>query len=202
MGEGKMKEKKFVEKKEKVEEIIFKLDLSMNNEDKKNIQKLIDSYFRKKKLFVNSKVEFIAGGILWVYSRINFLFQNDNEWSQKEIARKLDIKSMSISRTSSTMMDHLNIDVFDKRFVRNEIVEKDPRNNFFMTKEGFIVDKKFIEKKLLENMREKFGNFVDIRSDDEIECINLNEKKTEGNVKEIKDTTNKNLKDFFKDDNR
>lgn len=193
-----MKEEKFVEKKEKVEEIIFKLDLSMNDEDKKNVQKLIDSYFRKKKLFVNSKVEFIAGGILWIYSRINFLFENDNEWSQKEIARKLDIKSKSVSRTSSTMMNHLNIDVFDKRFAKEEIVEKDPRNNFFMTKEGFIVDKEFIEKKLLENMSEKFGDSVEIKSDDEIECINLNDKKKK--EENIEDTANKNLKDFFKDE--
>lgn len=123
-------------KKEEISKVIFELDLLYTEEDKKLIQKLIESYFRKRNL-PNSKTEFVAGGLLWVYSRINFLFQHDDDWSQKELAKKLDIKPKSISRTSSVMFDRLKINCFDERFARKEVIDKSPFNNFFVTKEGF-----------------------------------------------------------------
>lgn len=179
------------ETKKEVEKILFNLELSYNNEDKKNLQNLINSYFRNRNI-PNSKIEFIIGGLLWVYSRINFLFENDINWSQKEIAKKLNIESKSISRTASYIMKLMNIDYFDKRFARKEISKKDPRNNFIMTKEGFIVDKNFIEDKLLENMRQKFGDTIDIKSKEDINFINSNNKKEED-----KDIKNKKLGEFF-----
>ncbi|MFT4326156.1 MAG: DUF6398 domain-containing protein [Candidatus Woesearchaeota archaeon] len=179
------------EKKEQVERIIFSLDLVYTNEDKKNIQKLIDSYFRKRNI-PDSRKENLAGGLLWVYSRINFLFQEDFEWSQKEIAKKIGIESKSISRMSSSLMNKMKIDIFDDRFARKEIIEKNPLNNFFMTKEGFIVDRKFIENQLLDNMRARFGDILDIKPNDEIECINLNDKSNE-----LKHSKNKKLNEFF-----
>jgi hypothetical protein len=143
------------EKKVHVEKIIYNLNLNYTEEDKINIQKLIDTYFRKKKIS-NSKIELIAGSLLWVFSRINFLFENDINWSQKEIAKKLDVKPKSISNNSSIIMDALNIDIFDKRFARKEIVDNDPRNNFVMTQNGFIVDKDYLKEILLKKTQEKF----------------------------------------------
>lgn len=176
------------EKKEKVEKIIFSLNLIYTDEDKTNIQKLIDSYFRKKNI-PDSRNENIAGGLLWIYSKINFLAENDTNWSQKEIAKKLEVKPKAISRMSSSLMEKLKINLFDDRFAKKEIIDKNPLNNFFMTKEGFIVDKKFIEEQLLNSFKDKFGDIMDINSDNEIECINLNDKS--------KENKNKKLNDFF-----
>lgn len=172
-------------KKEEVKEIIFNLNLKYTDEDKINIQKLIDTYFRKKNL-PNSKVEFIVGSLLWIYSRINFLFEDDINWSQKEIAKKLSIKPKSISRLSSNLMDKMKICIFDERFARKEIIKKNPLNDFVMTKEGFIVDKKFIENQMFEHMKAKFGNIIDIKPEDEVTFSTIS-----NNFNETKDTTNK-----------
>ena len=43
----------FKEKKEPVEKLIFDMKLNLTQEDKKQLQKIINSYFRKKKHFVN-----------------------------------------------------------------------------------------------------------------------------------------------------
>lgn len=172
-------------KKEEVKEIIFNLNLKYTDEDKINIQKLIDTYFRKKNL-PNSKVEFIAGSLLWIYSRINFLFENDINWSQKEIAKKLDVESKSISRLSSNLMDKMDICIFDERFARKEIIEKNPLNDFFMTKDGFIVDKKIIENQMFEHMKAKWGNIIDIKPKEEVKFSTLS-----NNFNETKEITNK-----------
>jgi hypothetical protein len=177
------------EKTEQVKKLIFDLNLSYTDEDKIIIQKLINSYFRKKNIS-NSKNEYLAGGLLWVYSRINYLFENDTNWSQKEIAKKLGIESKSISRMSSILMNKLKINLFDDRFTRKEIMDQNPLNDFFMTKDGFIVDKKHIENQLLESMKAKFGKIIDIKPNDEIKFINLKDK--------LDDTKNKKLNDFFK----
>jgi len=62
-----------LKKKELITNIIFKIDLGYIDEDKEKLKKLITSYCRKKTGISNSKIENISGGLLWVYSRINFL---------------------------------------------------------------------------------------------------------------------------------
>ncbi len=141
----------FKDKKEPVTKLIFNLELGFSNEDKQQLNKLILTYFRKRTV-ANSKIENIAGGLLWVYSRINFLFQDDETWSQKNIAKLLELKPKAISRKASDIMDSMNIDYFDSRFARKEISEKDPRNNYFMTKEGFIVTKEDIEEIMVKRI--------------------------------------------------
>ncbi|MFT4309090.1 MAG: DUF6398 domain-containing protein [Candidatus Woesearchaeota archaeon] len=174
----------FKEKRDKVKEIVFGLSLSYTDEDKENIEKLIDAYFRLRKHYTNSKTEFIAGGLLWVYSTINYLAQNDKEWSQKGLADKMGIKPKSISRTSSHIMSSLKIDYFDKRFARKEVIEQDFRNDYFMTSDGFILHKDDIAQILLEQMKRKFGDIIEI--DDETELIDLDKK----------DSKNKSLYDY------
>jgi hypothetical protein len=177
------------DKKESVEKLIFSLRLNLTSEDKIQLQKMINSYYRKKHI-MNSKTENIAGGLLWVYSRINFLFETDADWSQKEIAHALDLEPKSISRTASAMMTSLKIDLFDTRFARKEVVDKDFRNDLFITKEGFIMHKNDVANILLKQMREKFGDIIE--TDEEIELVDLGEKK-----KEKENNKNKDLKEFF-----
>ena len=62
----------FKEKKDPVTKLIFGLGLRFTSEDKERIGKLIESYFRKRTNISNASIENIAGGIVWVYSRINF----------------------------------------------------------------------------------------------------------------------------------
>ena len=182
----------FKEKKEPVIGTIFGLDLYLTVEDKELLQKLIDSYFRKKKIFVNSDIKNIAGGLLWVYSRINFLFQYDNQWSQKSIAEKIGIKQKTISRTASSMMDSLNINYFDRRFAREEVAEKDPRNNFFMLQSGFILCKENVKEILHQRIDDKSAKLDNPPEPDKKgEAVNKPEK--------IADKTNdKKLSEFFK----
>ena len=191
----------FKDKKEPVMKLIFGCNLNFTDEDKQQLQKLIDTYFRKKTGVANSKIENIAGGLLWVYSRINFLFQNDERWSQKNLSVLLNLKSKTISRMASQMMDSLRIDYFDSRFAREEVAEKDPRNNFFMTKEGFIVTKDDIKEMMFQRMKDKFGDLVELEQtftgnkETSEEC-----KKKLKQIQEDKDQSNKNkkLNDFFK----
>jgi hypothetical protein len=155
----------FKEKKEPVTELMLGCNLNFTDEDKQQLHKLIDTYFRKRTGVANSKIENIAGGLLWVYSRINFLFENDGSWSQKNLGDLLGIKSKTISRMASQMMDSLRIDCFDSRFAREEVAEKDPRNNLFMTKEGFIVTKDDIKEMMLQRMKDKFGDILEISAE-------------------------------------
>ncbi|MEA3514191.1 MAG: DUF6398 domain-containing protein [Nanoarchaeota archaeon] len=186
----------FKEKKDPVKELIFGLDLKFTSEDKEQIERLIESYFRKRTNIVNSNVENLAGGLLWVYSRINFLFQDDESWSQQNIAGILNIKPKTISNTASRMMDSLRIDYFDKRFARKEVSEEDPRNNFVMTKEGLILHKNDI-KELIVNRMLKEEPAVKLFDEDDIEDISYENKSIQ---KENEDWENKNrkLSEFFK----
>lgn len=140
----------FKDKKELVFKQIFGLNLTFTSEDKEQIAKLIETYFRKRTNIANSTIENIAGGLLWVYSRINFLFQDNKLWSQQSIAGMLGIKPKTISSTASKIMNALKIDCFDERFARKNVAEQNPLNNFFMTKLGFILHKDDI-KKISEN---------------------------------------------------
>jgi len=171
----------FKEKKESVTKLIFSLDLDFTDEDEKQISKLIDSYFRKRTNFVNSSIENIAGGLLWVYSRINFLFENNYSWSQKNIAGMLGIKPKTVSNIASRIMDSLRISLFDERFARREIAENSPFNNFFMTSSGFILHKDQIEELISRN------KFRDEDDDEE----------NEGD-KETITNKNKQLGEYFK----
>jgi len=182
----------FKDKKVPVTELLFGLNLELTSEDKKQIAKLIESYFRKRINITNSSIENIAGGLLWIYSRINFLFQDDESWSQQSIAARLGIKPKTVSNIASKMMDALRIDYFDERFARKKVAEKDIRNNYIMTKSGFILHKDKVREMLIERM---------IKDASEQGVIEENDAKNMSEV--IKDKTavknkNKQLGEYFK----
>src|SRR3989344_595276 len=189
----------FKDKKVFITELVFRLNLEFTSEDKEQIAKLIKSYFRKRTNIINSSIENLAGGLLWVYSRINFLFQDNESWSQQRIAGMLGIKPKTVSNIANKIMDALRIDCFDQRFARKEIAEKDPRNDFFMTKSGFILHKDDIKNIIINNglkewhdninkLNEKRENMLDENS-------TVRKKASDDKGSNIK---NKKLTEFFR----
>ncbi|MBU0758230.1 MAG: hypothetical protein KKF44_09240 [Nanoarchaeota archaeon] len=136
----------FKEKKEPVMCNVFGLGLSMTDEDKVQLGNLVETYFRKRRNYVNSRIENLAGALLWVYSRINFLFEHDETWSQKSLADSLGIRSKTISNVSMKIWDALNIDLFDPRFARKNVADSDYRKDFIMLPNGFIMPKNILQK--------------------------------------------------------
>ena len=185
----------FKEKKEPVTQLVFNINLRFTEEDKIQLTKLIDSYFRKRANVVNSSIENLSGALLWVYSRINCLFQHNQDWSQKSIAELLNIKPEIISNTARRIMRTLRIDYFDVRFAREDIAKEDPQNNFLMTQSGLILDQDIIKK----------INFINKLKQDITEDCNNGKNPNEKNIirKELSDTKssrtrNKKLNEFFK----
>jgi hypothetical protein len=182
----------FKEKKEPVTKLIFGLGMQFTPEDKKQIAKLIESYFRKRTNFVNSGIENIAGGLLWVYSRINFLFEDNKSWSQQKIAGILGVRPKTISNIASMIMSSLKIDCFDKRFARKEVAEQNPINNFVMTKSGFILHKDQIKELMIEQM------LKDASEQGLISKSNIEKTSKEKTEKDAVEDKNKKLKEFFR----
>lgn len=118
----------------------------MTDEDKVQLGNLVETYFRKRRNYVNSRIENLAGALLWVYSRINFLFEHDETWSQKSLADSLGIRSKTISNVSMKIWDALNIDLFDPRFARKNVADSDYRKDFIMLPNGFIMPKNILQK--------------------------------------------------------
>lgn len=112
---------------------------------------------------------------MWVYSRINFLFQYDDSWSQKNLASLLGIKSKTISSTASKIMDSLRIDYFDGRFARKEVAESNPLNKFIMTKEEFIVDKEMVKEQIINTMFKENLSSKYFEEDEEVKEIKQDE---------------------------
>ena len=130
------------DKKEKITKIIFETGLGYNEEDKEKLKKLIASYCRKRTGTSNSKIENVSGALLWVYSRINFLFEQDENWSQKSIAKKLNLKPKTISSKAGEIMNALKINFLDERFARKEVADKNPFKRFMVTQDGLIIPRR------------------------------------------------------------
>ena len=178
----------FKEKEKMVSELIFELNLEYTDEDRIQMSKLIQCYFRKRANYVNSNTENLAGALLWIYSRINFLFE-DKAWSQQCIAKMLRAKPKTISNTASRIMDALKIDIFDERFARKEVADKDPRNDFFMTPSGFIVHKDHIKNIILSRLSKEEQRLPE---NEEVSG------KIDKNSTSKEDNKNKKLNDYFK----
>ena len=136
----------FKEKKDLVLNLAFNLNLGFILADREKFTKLVESYFRKRTNIVNSDINNLCGGLLWVYSRINFLFENNKDWSQQNIAELLGIRAKTISNIAGKIMFGLKINVFDDRFARKEISDNNPMNKYVMTESGFIIHKDDLDK--------------------------------------------------------
>lgn len=97
-------------------------------------------------------------------------------------------------------MNALRIDYFDSRFARKEVADKDPRNNFFMTNEGFIVDKRSVKKMIIDNAVKNIKDDDKIKETDELEGSNgktNNQERGMVETEEIDANKNKKLNEFF-----
>lgn len=124
---------------ENLENIIFGIELDYTEEDREKLKKLISSYCGKRVGVSNSKIENISGGLLWVYSKVNFLWEGDDSWSRGSIAEKLGVKSKTIGNKAAEIMKALGIGCFDERFARKNVADRNPFNKFEMRSDGFIV---------------------------------------------------------------
>ncbi|MEK6867517.1 MAG: hypothetical protein AABX98_01710 [Nanoarchaeota archaeon] len=83
----------------------------------------------------------------------------------------------------------MNIDVFDERFARKEIVDKDPRKDFLMMPSGFIVHKDQIKDLLINGLAKRDQKPI------EKEEVSSDENK---NSPKQGDNKNKKLNNYFK----
>lgn len=130
-----------MEKKDAVLQLLLEQEsvLNYSEEDKMQLKKLTITYFRKRTMVTNSNIQITAAAILWQYSKLNFLFENNGIWSQKNIAKLFDVRPKSVSSKSTEISKALKINYFDERFCRKEISDRNPFKKFAMTPSRFIV---------------------------------------------------------------
>jgi len=152
-----------MEEKEQQKENIIKIidgisgTLNFTVEDKKAIRVMVDAYFRKRTGITTSGDEITAAAFLWQYSKINFLWEHDKSLMKKNIANMLNVSPNTVGNKSSEISKSLKIDFFDERFCRKEVSDQNPFKQFAMTPQGFIINKKMIEKKDKEDAGEDDG---------------------------------------------
>lgn len=144
-------------KNQKCEEVINLFEnklkeLNPNKEDKKLIFKLVYTYYRKKKGVSNSASDVMAASFLWLYSKMNFLWESDKDWMQMNIASLFGIRSKTISNKSAEISKALKIQLWDDRFCKKKVLEHDPFKKFAMTAEGMIIPKDMAQENLIPFM--------------------------------------------------
>lgn len=115
--------------------------LHFTEEDKVLLTKLTQAYFRKRMGISNSKPEVTAAAILWVHSKINFLWEHHENWKQQPLAQLFSVKPKTIGNKASEIIKALKIDIFDERFCRKEVADENPFKQFVMLPSGLIVTK-------------------------------------------------------------
>ena len=101
--------------------------------------KLLRTVSRKSKLNIaRGKVEIWAAAIVYVISRLNFLFDKDsrNFISVDELCDSFNVKKSTVSKKATQIENICQISFFDKRFT-NPVIAKS--FNFQMNPEGVII---------------------------------------------------------------
>ncbi len=115
--------------------------LHFSDEDMILLEKLTQACFRKRIGISTSKPEVTAAALLWLYAKHNFLWEDDDLWKQQNIAQLFNVKQKTVGNKASEIIKSLKIDMFDERFCRKDVVDKNPLNQFIMLPSGFIVTK-------------------------------------------------------------
>lgn len=110
------------------------------------IYKLTEAYCRKRKGVSDSRLNTTAAALLWVYSKINFLWEGNKNWSRQKIADLFEAKAKTIGDKALEIMKALKIDYWDERFTREDISEKNPYKNYTMASSGVIMPKDMLPK--------------------------------------------------------
>lgn len=115
--------------------------LNYNAEDAGLIYKLTEAYCRKRKGVSNSRINTTAAALLWVYSKVNFLWEGGKDWSRQALADLFEAKAKTVGDKASEIMKALAIDYWDDRFARKDIAEESPYKKYVMAPSGMIVPK-------------------------------------------------------------
>lgn len=135
-----IKKEYFQKAKEIIEGWLKKLP--HNKEDEEKINKILKFYSRKRKASYGNIYNFTAA-VLWAYSKINFLWEIEGEaWQQKNLAKLCEVSKSTLRQKSKKIMDDLKMELFDQRFARKEMADKNPMNNLCVDpKTGLILPK-------------------------------------------------------------
>ncbi|HJX50446.1 MAG TPA: hypothetical protein VJ438_03215 [Candidatus Nanoarchaeia archaeon] len=118
--------------------------LNPSNEDLFLISTLVGTYYRKKKDISNSATDTMAAAFLWVYSKSNFLWEGDKEWSLQGLSGLFNVNSKTVGAVASKIMKSLKIGLWDERFCKQSVMKDNPFDKFVMTQSGFIVPKEML----------------------------------------------------------
>lgn len=95
-------------------------------EDMEKIGKILRFYGRKKTIVFGRQPQALAAGIIYIYSRINFLGSTEKEWTQKNIARLCGVSESTVATKAKAVMKALKMELLDVRFARQSMAEKNP----------------------------------------------------------------------------
>jgi hypothetical protein len=73
--------------------------LSYTEEDSKLLLKLWNAYWNKRKGNLRSSPEVLAAALLWEYSSDNYLWESDENWTQKKLAELFLVKGKPLEKT-------------------------------------------------------------------------------------------------------
>ena len=118
-----------------------KTELEFTDEDKQNITRLLDAYWKKRKGEIRTNSETLAAAILWQYSKLNGLWEEDKLWSQQGLASLYDVRPKTIGANATEITRLLKIANWDDRFCRREIADTDPLKNMVVLANGMITSR-------------------------------------------------------------
>lgn len=130
--------KKYEKKVEVLNMIYSKFEnLSHTQEDINLICEMVETYYRKRQISYSNN-EIMAAGFLWLYSKINFFWEGNKKWTRQGIAELFALKKQTIGNKATELGKALKIRQFDDQFCRQDVIDKNPLNNFVMLENGMI----------------------------------------------------------------
>jgi tetratricopeptide (TPR) repeat protein len=137
------------EQKKKQDEIFKLIDSKLSSlncsvEDTHLIKKLAETYFRKRTGVSSSQPKTTAGGILWAYSKVNFLWEGNHKWSRQGLADLFGASAKTVGDKAAEIHRALKIQLWDERFAREDVANRSPFKNMVVTPSGMIVPKNMI----------------------------------------------------------
>lgn len=95
-------------------------------EDEEKLKKLWQAYGRKRRAPAGN-VHSVAAALLWVYARVNFLWDvQSKEWQQQHIAEIAGVSKSTLGQKAMAIIKSMKIEPMDLRYARQDIAEKNP----------------------------------------------------------------------------
>ncbi len=126
---------------ENVLKILSEQTAKLSEEDKTLVTKLWTAYYRKRRGISRSDTKTLTAAVLWAYSKINYLWEGDENWSLEGVTGRIGANKKTVGQKTTEINRTLNIKLFDQRFACRKIQEGNPLLNMVMTPQGFITTK-------------------------------------------------------------